>query len=223
MLRRLLIPSLTIAVTGAVPVAMYSASDGGGSSRLNRIKHIVVIYEENHSFDNLYGSWEGVNGCSNADAATNRQVGQAGTPILLPAAERPNLTSPPLSATCTDTTTGGAVHQSLRERAVHDRRLTFQPDMSEHRVPTAASRTDRPGGCTRDLVHRFYQEQYQLNGGRRTGTSTGSDAVGLTMGAYDTRTLPIYRYLHEDGHPHYAIADASSRRRSADRSSITSG
>ena len=30
MLRRLLIPSLTIAVTGAVPVAMHSASDGGG-------------------------------------------------------------------------------------------------------------------------------------------------------------------------------------------------
>ena len=37
---------------------------------------------------------------------------------------------------------------------------------------------------------------------------TGSDAVGLTMGAYDTRMLPIYQYLHEDGHPHYAVADA---------------
>ena len=23
----------------------------------------------------------------------------------------------------------------------------------------------REGGCTRDLVHRFYEEQYQLNGG----------------------------------------------------------
>ena len=27
-----------------------------------------------------------------------------------------------------------------------------------------------PGGCTRDLVHRFYQEQYQLDGGARTAT-----------------------------------------------------
>ena len=25
-------------------------------------KHLVVIYEENHSFDNLYGSWGSVNG-----------------------------------------------------------------------------------------------------------------------------------------------------------------
>ena len=29
---------------------------------LQKVKHIVVIYEENHSFDNLYGGWEGVNG-----------------------------------------------------------------------------------------------------------------------------------------------------------------
>ena len=36
---------------------------------------------------------------------------------------------------------------------------------------------------------------------------TGSDAVGLTMGNYDTKQLPIYQYLHQSGHPHYAIED----------------
>ena len=30
--------------------------------RLHRSNHIVVIYQENHSFDNLYGGWEGVRG-----------------------------------------------------------------------------------------------------------------------------------------------------------------
>ena len=64
-----------------------------------------------------------------------------------------------------------------------------------------------PGGCTRDLVHRYYQEQYQLNDGRQNRYVTGSDAVGLTMGTYDTRGLPIYDYLHRRGHPRYAIAD----------------
>jgi phospholipase C len=64
-----------------------------------------------------------------------------------------------------------------------------------------------PGGCTRDLVHRFYQEQYQLNGGAQNRYVTGSDAVGLTMGTYDTRRLPVYAYLHAAGHPDYAIAD----------------
>ena len=45
-------------------------------------------------------------------------------------------------------------------------------------------------------MHRFYQEQYQLDGGRQDRYSTGSDAVGLTQGYYDTSQLPIYQYLH---------------------------
>jgi acid phosphatase len=64
-----------------------------------------------------------------------------------------------------------------------------------------------PGGCTRDMVHRFYQEQYQLDGGRQDRYSTGSDAAGLTQGYYDTRQLPVYQYLHGDGGPNYVIAD----------------
>ena len=56
-----------------------------------------------------------------------------------------------------------------------------------------------PGGCTRDLVHRFYQEQYQLDGGTQDRYVTGSDAIGLTMGYYDTKALPIYQYLHAKG------------------------
>ena len=69
------------------------------------------------------------------------------------------------------------------------------------------TRTACPGGCTRDLVHRFYQEQYQLDGGKQDRYVTGSDAIGLTMGYYDTTALPIYQYLHAEGHPDYAIAD----------------
>src|SRR5207244_7838056 len=49
--------------------------------------------------------------------------------------------------------------------------------------------------------------QYQLDGGRQDRYTTGSDAVGLTQGYYDTRALPIYEYLHAGNHPHYAIAD----------------
>jgi phospholipase C len=56
-------------------------------------------------------------------------------------------------------------------------------------------------------VHEFYQEQYQLNGGAQNRYMSGSDSVGTTMGVYDTKLLPIYKYLHEGGHPHYAIAD----------------
>jgi len=56
-------------------------------------------------------------------------------------------------------------------------------------------------------VHRFYQEQYQINHGRQNRYVTGSDAVGLTMGHYATRRLPIWRYLHSDAAPKYVVAD----------------
>ena len=56
-------------------------------------------------------------------------------------------------------------------------------------------------------MHRFYQEQFQLDGGAQDRYVLGSDAAGLVMGHYDTRKLPIYKYLHTPGHPKYAILD----------------
>src|SRR5207237_6228809 len=67
--------------------------------------------------------------------------------------------------------------------------------------------TGRSGGCTRDIVHRFYQEQYQLNGGAQNRYMVGSDAEGTVMGVYDTTKLPIYTWLHSKNHPSYVIAD----------------
>src|SRR5262249_47740479 len=64
-----------------------------------------------------------------------------------------------------------------------------------------------PGGCTRDIVHRFYQEQYQLHAGKMDRFSVGSDAAGLTQGYYDTTQLPVYKYLHGAGAPNYVIDD----------------
>src|SRR3954453_18250311 len=48
---------------------------------LQKVKHIVVIYEENHSFDNLYGGWEKVTKLKQADAAHTTQVDQQGAPL----------------------------------------------------------------------------------------------------------------------------------------------
>jgi acid phosphatase len=212
MLRRLLVVSLVALVALAVIPAGGAAAAGAGADRLSRINHIVVIYQENHSFDNLYGSWEGVNGLQGAPAARTIQVNQAGVPYDCLLQNDVNLTSPPLPATCTDTTTP----------TTFTSHFTNQPFTIDDFIPASATTcpppgvfapngipngSGLPGGCTRDLVHRFYQEQYQLNDGRQNRYVTGSDAVGLAMGVYDTRALPIYGYLHQDGHPHYAVAD----------------
>jgi acid phosphatase len=190
----------------------HDGHDDHHAKGLRAIQRIVVIYEENHSFDNLYGGWEGVNGLRRADPAHTRQVNQAGAPYTCLLQNDVNLTSPPLSVTCHDATT----------TAVFDSRFTNDPFQIDDFIPAMAKTcpapgvfapngvpdpTGLPGGCTRDLVHRYYQEQYQLNGGKQNRYVTGSDAVGMTMGTYDTRALPIYKYLHGRGHPAYAIAD----------------
>src|SRR5438093_9792493 len=78
--RRLLALGAAAALTAIISsAAAGSNGNGSGNDRLARINHIVVIYEENHSFDNLNGGWEGVNGLASADAAHTSQVKQNGS------------------------------------------------------------------------------------------------------------------------------------------------
>ncbi len=212
--------------------ALLLAVGSGGAARndndnkLKQVDHIVVVYEENHSFDNLYGGWERVNGLSNADAAHTAQVNQQGTAfqclyqddINLQAQSAANPTAP-LAATCNDTTITSPAPSPFPSHFVN---APFRIDdylaPSDTTCPptplTAFSShngfkkgTGSPGGCTRDIVHRFYQEQFQLDGGAQNRYALGSDAAGLVMGYYDTQALPVYKYLHAPGHPKYAILD----------------
>src|SRR5690348_5839404 len=76
------------AVVTAAGLAMLSLSPAASAAPkdkgpLGNYKHLVVIYEENHSFDNLYGNWgsvggQQVDGRSQADAAHTTQVKQTG-------------------------------------------------------------------------------------------------------------------------------------------------
>src|SRR5258708_35072936 len=106
-LRRLLTlatASLTAIAAGPVfvPVQAGTEDSAGGLAKIN---HVVVIYEENHSFDNLDGGWEGVNGRANADPSHTLQVGQGGLTYACLLQNDVNLASPQLPATCNDTTT----------------------------------------------------------------------------------------------------------------------
>ena len=49
------------------------------STGLQKINHVVVIYQENWSFDSLYGRFPGANGIDNAGPAA-RQVDKNGEP-----------------------------------------------------------------------------------------------------------------------------------------------
>ena len=208
-LRRLLTTAtaVTTALAFGPALAVQATTDQMGLSKIN---HIVVIYEENHSFDNLYGGWEGVNGRGFADAAHTTQVDQNGVAYSCLHQSDVNLTA--LPATCTDTvhgfTSAFTNNYFVIDNYIHPNDTTCPQPHQEFSRPTGwLNGTGTPGGCTRDLVHEFYQEQYQLNNGNQNRYMSGSDSTGMTMGVYDTTSLPIYEYLHSQGAPHYAIAD----------------
>jgi acid phosphatase len=223
-----LVALISLLALSLSPVAPASAARPTGP--LGQFKNIVVIYEENHSFDNLYGLWGDVAGqhligLSDADAAHTTQLAQDGSQYDCLLQTDINLSTPsnspagPLSETCTDSVTRG--DGSVVNISSHFTNLPYNIDTYIPADATTCPDLDHlfsvpngilnghglPGGCTRDLVHRFYQEQYQLNGGQQNRYVTGSDSAGMTMGYYDTTKLPIYDYLHGSGAPKYVIAD----------------
>ena len=209
-----------LATAGLVCVALPSAAQAhppGHDRGLQRVDHIVVIYEENHSFDNLLGRWPGVDGLARDPASTPRatQVGPdaARTPWNCLLQLDVNLTSPPLSTVCSGTTPAGTTFDSHFgnrpfpiDAFIAPTDTTCPPPgvFAANGVPKGSG---EPGGCTRDLVHRFYNEQYQIDGGRMDRYSTGSDAAGLTQGFYDTRQLPVYQYLTGKHAPRSVVLD----------------
>ncbi len=208
--RRVLAGCATLAALAAVALTPSAASAAPeGRTGLAGIKHIVVIYEENHSFDNLFGRWEGVNGLANA-AGREIQVDANGNPLACLPQNDVNLPASPLDCAGSpfpnkpfkiDDYIKAQDSTCIRPGAVPPSGVSWA-----HGIPKDDPNSV-PGGCTEDLVHRFYQEQYQINGGTQNRYVTGSDAIGLAMGYYDTAALPIYRYLHGTDAPHYAIAD----------------
>jgi len=118
---------------------------------LNKIGHIIVIYLENRSFDNLYGMFPGANGIANAGAAAT-QVDANGEPYkTLPAPLNTNL-----------------------KPAITDTR--FPAELPNG--PFAADKFAGPEQTTGDLVHRYYQEQLQINEGRMNKFVAYTDSGG---------------------------------------------
>jgi len=212
-MRRLVAPVLSALVALVLAGSTFGSSakkPDPGLAVLAKVNHLVVIYQENHSFDNLYGGWEGVNGRSAATVV--KQVNANGVPLNCLPQQDVNLTSPPQPGDCTDTTTGTTVtshftNQPFAIDALITPSKTTCPAPGVFAANGVLNGLGVTGGCTRDMVHRFYQEQFQIHNGKMDRYALGSDATGLVMGYYDTKALPIYAYLHSTGHPKYAIAD----------------
>ena len=71
----------TLAAGLAFALLVGCASHAPLQSALDRIDTIVVIYAENHSFDNMYGMFPGANGIANAPPESRVQRDHDGKPL----------------------------------------------------------------------------------------------------------------------------------------------
>jgi phospholipase C len=158
--------------------ATTAAGPEGTPGGLGNINTIVVIYAENRSFDNLYGSFPGANGLPGLTSAQFQQLDRDGTVLK---------ELPPVW----DGLTAKGVVPPVTQA------------MTEH-LPNMPFAIDDPKGfntplsvTTHDLWHRFYQNQMQIDGGKNDKFAAYADSGGLVMGHYDGSKLPLWNVAHE--------------------------
>ncbi|WP_206956357.1 acid phosphatase [Trinickia acidisoli] len=152
-----------------------------------RVRHIVVIYAENRSFANLYGHFPGVRApIDSAVAAASLQLDRDGTTPL------PHLPK----------IWGGLVPQA--QQIGMTRYMIGQEDITHlpNRPFVVADARGKPlpnAVITRDLWHRFYQNQMQINGGRNDQFAAWADSGGLVMGHYrnSAHTLKLWNLAQQ--------------------------
>jgi acid phosphatase len=137
---------------------------------LDAIEYIIVIYAENHSFDNLYGLFPNANGIAEATPEQYTQIDHDGKPFrYLPPVWKGTERDPAFP----------------RDMPNMPFRIDGPPVNLSLSVPT------------RDLVHRYYQNIEQINSGRNSLFAAISDAGGLVVGYYDGSKLPMWRWAKE--------------------------
>ena len=132
---------------------------------LHKIDYVIVIYQENWSFDGLYGKFPGANGLKNAKSASP-QLTLNGDPV-------------------------SALPIVLNDKGRADKR--FPPENGEGTIPAVPfdlTKYIKAEDLTGDLVHRFYHEQLQIDGGKMDKFVAWSDNGGLVMSYFDASNMP---------------------------------
>jgi acid phosphatase len=168
----------SLALGGVVTEDASAAAKTGtpASTRLDallrqHIQRVVVIYAENRSFNNLFANFPGVaEPLSALTPAQYQQRDRDGTLLE---------TLPPVWH-------GVAPHEQVvnhRKYVVREGDITGLPN-APWALRTGDGEPLPQGVVTRDLWHRFYENQRQINGGRNDGFVAWGDSGALVMGYY---------------------------------------
>ena len=131
----------------------------------SKIDHIIVVYLENRSFDNLFRGFDGADTSDHPNQEYSLQRDHNGTVYKDLAMGKEGL------------------KLGFPTRVANEPFLLDQTVSQEDIIP--------------DMVHRFYQNQLQINGGKNDRFVDISDAKALTMGYHDMHNSALWRYAKE--------------------------
>jgi acid phosphatase len=153
----------------AASLAISAPAVAQAQAGVDKLSHILVLYLENRSFDNLFGDFPEANGIARAGGSAPQLDRRGDVYKHLPAAREPFKTgrNPPAVKAI------GAL-DDLRNRPF---------------VIPGIRRGVRVDTFTQSPTHLFYTNRTQINGGSNDLFAAYSDVGGLVMGYYDAGSM----------------------------------
>jgi acid phosphatase len=174
--------------------ATASAATHGGGARTSedvvtrelraKVATVVVIYAENRAFDGLYGNFPGAEGLGDVIDGEGRPL-----PKYAPQRDRNGSLLTTLPPTWGGVTASGYTPVVTQGQSAG---LPNAPFSIEHAFSAQSGVTLTTAAITRDLWHRFFEHQMQIDGGTNDGYAAWSDAGGLAMGHFDYSGSALY-------------------------------
>ena len=136
---------------------------------IKQINHLVIIYAENHSFDNLYGLFPGADGIEQADKAHSVQIDHDDSPL-----------------------------KDLKVFNSHGQPDPAFPVLPNAPFRIDADPVNRaPTSMVPSPVHAFFHNQEQINGGLNNRFVAMSNTGGWVMGHYDGSQFKLWQWAKQ--------------------------
>src|SRR6266481_4120130 len=153
--------ALLVTASFGFPKSVFAQGGNKPDPQLRGIKNIIVIYQENWSFDSLYGLFPGANGLfSSSTQSLTQRDRLTGQPYSSQTGQPFDLVSGSVSLT----TPPQPIDNNVSPAVVDTR---FDPNLNTLFFYNIVNHsTLQPSDKTGDIVHRFWHEQSQINHGK---------------------------------------------------------
>ena len=177
-----------LVLAGAIGCSACANDESIDTALKQKVQNIVFIYAENRSFDNVYGTFPGANGIPGLNPTATGSV----------AAQTDRDAAGTLLAKLPQTWGGvtAAGQMPVITQAMSDN-LPNAPYQLDSTYSGMGVQT-----ITRDLYHRFFENQMQIDGGKNDKFAAYADSGGLVMGYYDGGKMALWNVAKQ-----YVLAD----------------